>query len=126
VFTLPGFDMNRAFLYKQMRTPAGTECPFFYGDYYRGRNLEECRLIGNQPPPQNWSTELCRTCPVPSIKRANACEHMQLSAVIKRKLGILKRHVVITAYCHLSKSEVEQPHIGCGRCHPLDFSEIPQ
>ena len=23
-----------------MRTPAGTECPYFYGDYFRGRNVE--------------------------------------------------------------------------------------
>ena len=29
-----------------MKTPAGTECKYFYGDYYRGRNHEECRLLG--------------------------------------------------------------------------------
>jgi hypothetical protein len=28
-----------------MRTPAGTECKYFYGDYYRGRSQEECRLL---------------------------------------------------------------------------------
>ena len=106
-----------------MRTPAGTECPYFYGDYYRGRNLEECRLIGNQPPPRHWTADLCQTCPVPSIKRANACENMQLTAVIKRRLGFLKRYVVVTAYCHLSKTKVEQPHIGCGQCHDLVFSD---
>ena len=28
-----------------MRTPAGTECPYYYADYYRGRSKQECRLI---------------------------------------------------------------------------------
>ena len=28
-----------------MKTPAGKECKFFYGDYYRGRQHEECRLL---------------------------------------------------------------------------------
>lgn len=106
-----------------MRTPFGNECPYFYGDYYRGRNLEECRLIGNQPSPRNWSVDLCRNCPVPAIKRANACENMQLTLEIKRKLGVFKRYVTVKAYCHLSKSQVKQPQIGCGQCHPLKFIE---
>lgn len=106
-----------------MRTPFGAECPYFYGDYHRGRNLEECRLIGNQPPPQNWTADLCGTCPVPAIKRANACEHMQLTAVIKKRFGLFKRYVTVTAYCQKSETQVTQPHIGCGQCHPLEFRE---
>lgn len=106
-----------------MRTPYGIECPFFYGDYYRGRQLEECRLIGNQAPPQNWTPDLCKDCPVPSIKRANACENMRLTPLIKRKLGIFKRFVTVSAYCDLSKTNVKQPHIGCGQCHPIRFNE---
>ena len=104
-----------------MRTPYGTECPYFYGNYFRGRNDEECRLIGNQPPPQNWTPDLCKTCPVPSIKRANACENMQITAEIKKKMGLFKRFVAIQAYCHLSKSVVPEPYIGCGLCHPLNL-----
>jgi hypothetical protein len=106
-----------------MRTPFGTDCPYFYGDYHRGKNIEECRLIGSQSPPGNWTSDLCRTCPVPSIKRANACEHMQLIPVIKKRLGLFKRYVTITAYCHFSKTDVPQPHIGCGLCHPVRFVE---
>ena len=34
-----------------MRTPAGKECQYFYGDYYRGRNQEECRLLSDATPP---------------------------------------------------------------------------
>ena len=29
-----------------MKTPAGKECKYFYGNYYRGAHQEECRLIG--------------------------------------------------------------------------------
>ncbi len=65
-----------------MRTPAGTECKFFFGDYYRGRNREECRLIGNAPTPRHWTPDLCKTCPVPGIQRANACEHMELTGQV--------------------------------------------
>jgi hypothetical protein len=59
-----------------MRTPFGSECPFFYGNYFRGKSDEECRLIGNRPPPDNWTPDLCKSCPVPAILRANACKNM--------------------------------------------------
>ena len=39
-----------------MQTPAGQECRYFYGDYYRGRNHEECRLIAATSPSTNWTT----------------------------------------------------------------------
>ena len=106
-----------------MRTPFGAECPYFYGNYFRGRHEEECRLIGNHPPPQNWKPELCKACPVPSIKRANACENMQLNATIKRSLGLFRRDVSVNAYCKLVKSNVAEPHIGCGSCHSISFFE---
>ncbi len=102
-----------------MRTPAGTECPYFYGDYYRGKNVEECRLIGDRPSPQNWTRDLCATCPVPSIKRANACENMQLIPTIVRKFPWIKRQVKITAFCIKAQSKVDVPQVGCGLCHPL-------
>jgi hypothetical protein len=101
-----------------MRTPFGIECPYFYGDYYRGKKQEECRLIGNKPSPNNWTADLCKTCPVPAITRANSCSHMTLYPTIKRtKLGT-KRQVKVTAFCSESKSEVAVPEIGCGICHP--------
>ncbi|KAF0112305.1 MAG: hypothetical protein FD147_178 [Chloroflexi bacterium] len=109
-----------------MRTPAGIECPYFYGDYFRGRTTEECRLIGSKPPPAHWTPDLCRTCPVPGIVRANACEHMTLYPVIKKGFSRKKRLVKITAYCSKSKSEVATPEIGCGFCHQeIDLFEEP-
>jgi hypothetical protein len=103
-----------------MRTPAGVDCPYFYGDYYRGKQVEECRLIGKQPPPQDWKPDLCSTCPVPSIRRANACENMILTPVIKKRFGVFKRYVEIQAFCQKSNGSVKEPPIGCGICHPFD------
>ena len=69
-----------------MRTPAGFECKFFYGNYFRGQKKEECRLIGNAPAPNHWTPDLCQKCPVPEILRANSCENMELSAQVRRSL----------------------------------------
>ena len=102
-----------------MQTPAGTECPYFYGNYFRGREQEECRLIGNTPSPGNWTPKLCFSCPVPEIIRANACKNMILSAKVKKRPFGFKREVVVSAYCTQTKRTVEKPEIGCGECHPL-------
>lgn len=104
-----------------MRTPYGTECRFFYGNYFRGKSEEECRLIGKVPPPLNWTPDLCKTCPVPGILRANACPTLTLVAKVRRKIFFLPRRVEISAYCTKSKQAVPEPEIGCGQCHPLPF-----
>ncbi len=102
-----------------MRTPAGFECKYFYGNYFRGRKQEECRLIGNEPAPNHWTPDLCQKCPVPGILRANACEHMVLDARVRRSmLGLIKR-VEVTAFCNFSQQPVAEPQVGCGQCHPL-------
>lgn len=108
-----------------MRTPAGFECRYFYGDYHRGKNHEECRLVGNEPPGV-WNSNLCKTCPVPAILRANACEHMVLQGEVKRILGLFKKQVVVSAYCTKSNLKVNEPHVGCGQCHPLppEFTDL--
>ena len=98
-----------------MKTPAGTECKFFYGNYFRGRNNEECRLIGNA-----WKRPLCNTCPVPGILRANACETMQLEGEVTRSLGSLfQKRVEVRARCSKTGLAGFDPHVGCGECHPV-------
>jgi hypothetical protein len=98
-----------------MKTPAGTECKYFYGDYYRGRDHEECRLLGSA-----WKPSLCRTCPVPGINRANSCEFMNLRGEVTHPLmaGFQSR-VKVTASCEKTSSSGFDPHIGCGVCHPM-------
>ncbi len=103
-----------------MKTPAGRECPYFYGDYYRGRNVEECRLLKLHN--QRWSPGLCRACPVPDIALANSCPHMKLNAVVERPaLALFQRRVRVNAYCEKSSRSVPEPQVGCGECHALPF-----
>ena len=103
-----------------MRTPSGIECVHFYGDYHRGRNHEECRLLEASETPQNWAAELCETCPVPGILRANSCENMRLEAQVSRLVfDLFKRRVYVSAFCEKTMQTVKNPEIGCGECHPL-------
>ncbi len=101
-----------------MRTPTGKECKYFYGDYFRGRTREECRLLSASGI--HWTRDLCATCPVPAILQANACEFLQLHGTVSRPAGALfQRRVQVSAYCEKVQRAVAEPHIGCGECHPL-------
>ena len=103
-----------------MRTPSGIECKYFYGDYYRGRNHEECGLLKDSG--QNWKPGYCKTCPVPSILRANACEYVTMTASIsKPALALFQPRVQVSSFCHKTQRTVAEPHIGCGECHELPF-----
>jgi hypothetical protein len=102
-----------------MRTPTGIECPYFYGNYFRGRKQEECRLIGEQPPPGQWTPDLCKTCPVPAISRANACPNMIMEGKVEAGLLGLRRRVRISVFCKYSQTAVREPEVGCGHCHEL-------
>jgi len=100
-----------------MKTPAGTECPFYYEDFHRGRNQQECRLIERTPGGGQYSPDLCARCRVPRILMANACEYMILEARVNSGFLGLRRRVVITAFCTRSMQDVEEPEIGCPQCH---------
>lgn len=100
-----------------MKTPYGKECRYFYGDYYRGKNFEDCRLINKPNAAKAWDVKYCQDCPVPDILLANACPSMILSASVNRKLLIFKKTVNVSAYCTKSHGNVENPFIGCGLCH---------
>jgi hypothetical protein len=102
-----------------MRTPAGKECKYFYGDYFRGRNSEECRLLMDAVPPLTWTAPLCSNCPVPEIMLANACENMVLKPRLARPFPFTKQQVQIDTYCSKTDRKGFDPHIGCGECHPL-------
>jgi hypothetical protein len=110
-----------------MRVPTtGKECPYFYGDYHRGRHHEECRLIVDSDPP--WEIKHCKTCPVPDIVKANTCPHMILSGEIKSGFLGIGQKVKISAYCTKSHQVVEDPFVGCSECHPIlsQFTELPE
>ena len=101
-----------------MRTPAGTECPYYYEDFARGRSTQECRLVARNPRSDPWQPRLCAKCEVPAILRANACTHMVLQArVVRRWLGLVRR-VEVYAVCAQHQVEVQDPYVGCGHCNP--------
>ena len=102
-----------------MRTPAGKECRYFYGNYFRGREIEECRLLEESDPPQTWKPDLCSSCPVQNIQLANGCENLILNANVHRPFLIGKPEVQISAHCKKTNKSVSEPHIGCGECHSL-------
>lgn len=102
-----------------MKTPYGKECPYFYGDYRRGRNHEECRLLSDHQ--LQWESRLCEKCKVPEIRMANACENMELIPSLEKLFFIGKSQIQIKAYCHKTEKIVEDPRIGCGKCHPIKF-----
>jgi hypothetical protein len=100
-----------------MRTPAGSECPYYFEDFQRGRQRQECRLIAQNPNSRPWKPELCRTCRVPRIVMANACPHLVLRARVDAGFLGLAPRVTVEADCLLSLTSVAEPEIGCGRCH---------
>jgi hypothetical protein len=103
-----------------MKTPAGKECIHFYGDYYRGRNVEECRLLKAQGG--TWTRDLCFTCLIPEILRANSCEHMKLKVAVARPItAFFQRRVQVTAFCEKTNRVVLEPQVGCGECHAIPF-----
>ena len=100
-----------------MKTPYGQECRFYFEDYFRGRSKQACRLIERNPASERWEPGLCRNCPVPVILRDNACPNMVLEGKVARGFLGLTRRVQVFAVCALSAAEVQEPRVGCGRCH---------
>lgn len=100
-----------------MLTPAGNECRYYYADYFRGRERQECRLLDQNPVSEAWRPELCKGCPVPGILRANACPNLVLEAIVVKRFFGLRRDVVVDAVCSKHLVAVSEPHVGCGHCH---------
>jgi len=113
--TSPAFDPTTI-----MQTPVGTECPYYFEDFFRGRNKQICRLIEGTPKGGNWTPELCANCRVPRIVLANACPNLLLQAHVRSTLFGLKKLVDVSATCTQTLETVKEPEIGCGRCH-LEF-----
>lgn len=90
-------------------------CLYFYGDYHRGANREECRLLGANPDnPIPWKRSHCDTCPVPEILITSNCRTLALEAEVRRYL--MRERVEVTfAVCTRHLEQMEDPHF-CPRC----------
>lgn len=90
-------------------------CRYFYGDYFRGKNKEECRLVGSNPDNERpWRRRLCDSCPVPGLLIATNSPDLLLQAEVKRKF--LRDGVeVIFAVCAKHMIELDDPRL-CPQC----------
>jgi hypothetical protein len=90
-------------------------CRYFYGDYFRGKNKEECRLLAANPEnPNPWKRSYCDSCPVPEILIASNSRDLALEArVVKR---FLRGQVEVT-FVVCTKHMVELPDpLLCPQC----------
>lgn len=91
------------------------DCPYYFADYHRGREIEKCRLIErNRENRRPWRRELCDSCPVPGILRQTTCRHLALEAAVGRKWGLLDR-VAVYAICTAHIAELDDPK-HCPQC----------
>ena len=97
-----------------MKHPKPVNCRYYYTDYHRGRDHEECRLIKRNPNSRPWRRSLCDTCPVPDILLHSNCPQIALEATVVKKLGFLER-VEVYAVCTRHMLELKNPKF-CPRC----------
>jgi hypothetical protein len=107
-----------------MKTPYGFECKFFYGNYFRGKNDEECRLLNLTSGQGGWTAKLCKTCPAPKIQRSNGCEFLEYKGRISSGFLGFSPNMEISNYCRKNHVNVDDPYIGCGECHKLPEIKI--
>lgn len=100
-----------------MRTPAGKECRHYYEDYFRGRDVQECRLVKGNPESLRWKAVDCSRCPVPEILNANSSPHLELKLTIKTRLLGLGRTPHVEASCTRHRIKIEDAYVGCPKCH---------
>ena len=100
-----------------MKTPAGKECPQYYADFFRGRDVQECRLALRNTKSAPWHPHDCTKCPVPDIVRANASETMRLILTIKPGILGFGRHNEVQAFCEKHDIPIDNPYVGCPKCN---------
>ncbi len=99
-----------------MKTPAGTECRYYYEDFHRGRSVQECRLIKWAPGARGWQPSDCARCAVPGILWANASENLGLVAEIRPGLLGIGRQVTVKTFCKKHDIPISDPYVGCELC----------
>lgn len=65
-------------------------CRFYYEDYFRGREVMECRLPKSQQS-MPWKRSICDSCPTPAILRETNCPHLALEGTIRKKFPFGER-----------------------------------
>ncbi len=100
-----------------MRTPAGKDCRYYHQDFHRGRHVQECRLIKDNPESLPWRPVDCTGCPIPDILTANASRDLELKLTVRPRLLGLGRLKDVTAYCLRHRIKIEDAFVGCPQCN---------
>ncbi|PJF42243.1 MAG: hypothetical protein CUN55_10285 [Phototrophicales bacterium] len=99
-----------------MRTPSGRLCDYYYEDFHRGRNVQECRIPkGERSVP--WQPEYCTKCPIPDILRANASPNLELTLTIRSIWLGFGRKMLVEAWCRKHDIPISDPYVGCKICN---------
>jgi len=90
-------------------------CRYFYGDYFRGTEKEDCRLLAASPQNQrSWKRGHCDSCPVPALLIGSNSRDLLLEAAVQRKF--LREQVEVTfAVCARHMLELDNP-LYCPKC----------
>lgn len=88
-------------------------CRFYYEDYYRGREVQECRLPRSRDS-LRWQRNVCDTCPVPDILRETDCAHLALEGTIRKRFPFGERMEVF-AVCTRHMVHLQDPR-HCPQC----------
>jgi hypothetical protein len=99
-----------------MRTPDGQECGFYYEDFHRGRDVQECR-VPKAEKSAPWEPRVCARCSVPAILRANSSPDLLLAIQIKRSIFGFGPKVKVLASCRKHHIPIENPYTGCEECN---------
>ena len=99
-----------------MKTPAGSECRFYYEDFNRGRDTKECRLAMANPDSAEWDQRICTGCPVPDIIAANGDPNLVLEGAITKGIFGFARKMQVKAICRKHLCDVPAPQVGCPQC----------
>jgi hypothetical protein len=98
-----------------VRTPAGTECGFYYEDLHRGATRRECRAV-TAPGSLAWRSSDCERCPVPEIlHRAGSPDLGVRIAIRALPLGVA-RIVRAECWCDRHMLDIDEPLEGCPAC----------
>jgi hypothetical protein len=97
-------------------------CRYFYGDYHRGKNHEECRLLdANKDNPIAWKRSHCDNCPVPELIIVSSSRDLMLEAEVKRRF-FRERVEVTFAVCAKHMRQLDDPR-HCPDCEAEEWEK---
>jgi hypothetical protein len=99
-----------------MINPAGAECAYYYEDFQRGANRQECRAL-DEVRSSAWQPSDCARCPVPTVLAANGSPLLRLAVTIRPGVLGIGRRLLVEARCTEHGVITTDPRAGCEECN---------